>query len=304
MAPIFSRFIFPWLITPFFLIYGLPASAVIDAHVHAFSDKSWDEPIGADKIIAELDANGIQNAIIISAGYFQGWWSFWLPWFRSYEKVKEENDFVAKITHQYPHRFLGACGVHPFDRWAVSELHRCSNDLGFRVVKIHPNAQRINVSNPRDQVALKNFLDEVGNLRMVALVHAYGKTLEFQKAVYHLAGEVPNVTFVFAHMFGEHSYSIAKYIESGKLPSYPNVFVDVSGSIMEEKDSEKLAWALRTIGLKRVLFGSDYPVYTPKATLERLQKLLFRNELETILSNKGPFNFMTDRGRRYASDTN
>ena len=66
------------------------------------------EPIDADKLIALLDAAGIQRALVLALGYSWGNPSRNVE--DEYERVKGENDWVAEQVARYPGR-LRACGV-------------------------------------------------------------------------------------------------------------------------------------------------------------------------------------------------
>ena len=126
--------------------------------MHAFSPSSWGKEVNSEGIIQAMDEADVQRAVLISAGYFEGLWRLflWTSFFgRSIDRVRAENDYVAGIVRQYPDRLVGACGVHPFDEWAKAEVLRCIKDLGFRVVKVHPNAQRIDLNDDQRRQRLR-----------------------------------------------------------------------------------------------------------------------------------------------------
>ena len=265
------------------------SKVAIDVHMHAFSDETWSNQVTGDDLIKAMDEAGVAQGVVISAGYFEGPWRMYLstPLFgRSEARVRHENDYVAGLIRSHPARLIGACGVHPLDSWAMTELDRCVRELGFKVVKVHPNAQRFDMDDPQVRSSLRAFFEEIGRLNAVALVHAYGRTPDFQRRVLEVALETPATTFIFAHAFGDNLPQIATLIE--KAPS--NVFVDISGTAKETSDPQAFVGALRQIGLSRVLFGSDYPVFSPKQTLDALRQLpLTESEVALIVENRGPF---------------
>jgi predicted TIM-barrel fold metal-dependent hydrolase len=85
----------------------------------------------------------------------------------------------------------------------------------------------------------------------------------------------------------------------GRNPDRP-VFVEVSAALLEEEsegvpattEAEGLALgeALRAVGLARVVFGSDYPVFSPQRYAAALAARtgLSPEELRLILDNSGP----------------
>ncbi len=273
------------------LIFGEPIlvhAVAIDVHLHAFSGKSWGKRVTGPDIIRELDAAGIDRGIVISAGYFGGFRS--LVFGRSRKKVELENDYIAELVKAHPSRLAGACGVHPFDEWAEAELLRCAKELDFRAVKVHPNAQRIDIMDEEQRSKLQGFLARAGQLNMVVLMHAYGKPLEFNKELYRMAATMPETAFVFLHAFGSDLTAMVREVSQGRLPKPANIFIDISGTVQEAKGQKALASAIRELGVDRILFGSDFPVFKPAAGLEVLRKLpLTPREIERILSNAGPF---------------
>ena len=74
-----------------------------------------------------------------------------------------------------------------------------------------------------------------------------------------------------------------------------NFYVETSACLSFFEDAplstkERIVWGLRTWGIERVFFGSDYlkisPVQTPKNALESLSKYPFtQDEIDTILNN-------------------
>lgn len=271
-------------VATFLLTVAQTCAATIDVHLHAFSGKSWGKQITGAQIIEELNTAQIQKGVVISAGYFGGFRS--LIFGRSYDKVRQENNYAAEIVRSYPDRLTGACGVHPFDDWAERELERCAHDLGFKAVKIHANAQRINLLDEKQRARLRSFVDRAGQLDMSVLVHAYGRSLDFNRQLYRLAVETPETTFVFLHAFGAHFIPLVQEINRGELEQAPNASVDISGTVLNLENSQAFVEALRKFGLDRVFFGSDFPVYTPKATLDALKRLpLSSEEIGRILSN-------------------
>lgn len=107
--------------------------------------------------------------------------------------------------------------------------------------------------------------------------------------------DFPRLTFVIAHLgriYYDETIAIAK--------TYPNVYFDTSsaipgdeeGAILKRAESflgpllsdDEAVHLLRTIGIDRVMFGSDYPWFHPGHDIRRISNLcLSKSEKQAIL---------------------
>lgn len=94
----------------------------------------------------------------------------------------------------------------------------------------------------------------------------------------------PGLKLVVAHLghgFWDESVALAK--------KYPDVYFDTSAVIsgvehIEVLSDDDAAELIRKLGVDRVMFGSDYPWFSPAASLEAIMKLpLEPAEKEKIL---------------------
>src|SRR5437867_3615111 len=58
------------------------------------------------------------------------------------------NDYVLKVTREYPHEFLPGVSINPQRRDAIEELERCA-EAGAVLVKVLPNAQGFDPADRR-----------------------------------------------------------------------------------------------------------------------------------------------------------
>jgi hypothetical protein len=59
------------------------------------------------------------------------------------------------------------------------------------------------------------------------------------------------------------------------------VYVDISAAAPLYADSpyaDQFIWVLRKVGTDRILFGSDFPLYTPAEALDAVRALGFTDE--------------------------
>ena len=90
-----------------------------------------------------------------------------------------------------------------------------------------------------------------------------------------------SLTLVGAHLGG---YSIWEEAAE-KLNSFPNFYVDCSSSF-PFIGTEKAKELIRKYGAEKVLFGTDYPMWSPKREIEAFLSLgLDENENRCILNS-------------------
>src|SRR5438270_11889877 len=93
------------------------AANLIDHHQHLISPQalsvfSAPKPITAADLIAEMDAAGVDRAVVLSDAYgFSN--PFKNPGPDEYARVRAENDWVSVQVAKYPGRLTGFCPVNP-----------------------------------------------------------------------------------------------------------------------------------------------------------------------------------------------
>ena len=126
---------------------------------------------------------------------------------------------------------------------------------------------------------------------LTVIVHANYPRLtrgnEFEK-LKQLIEEFPNTRWIIGHLFGRE-FEILKDLH------HPNYFVEISAAPIMIKTSEdrlRLAETMRTVGMSKFIFGSDWPVFHPAETLKAFNLLpLDDHEKEMVLfSNASQLN--------------
>jgi predicted TIM-barrel fold metal-dependent hydrolase len=108
-------------------------AGIIDYHQHLYSSeagaRSSPGPKGIDArfLVAQLDAAGIERAVVFSVAYsFSNPNKPPVP--NEYAHVMAENDWTSAQVAKYPDRLLGFCSVNPIRPYAVNEIARCAKD--------------------------------------------------------------------------------------------------------------------------------------------------------------------------------
>jgi uncharacterized protein len=239
---------------------------IIDAHAHLRLGEADGltptQPIGT-KAIGTLDeAAGItQSALIVIARQGQP------------EKTRQQNDAVLAAAAASPGRFYPVVSVHPADKQvAYDELERVAK-LGAKEVKLHPNTQNFDVSDP-DVGAV---VEKCGELNLVVLFDSYKPWDPSEMGKFLLlAVQHPKTKIVLAHMGFSYFREAVSFALIRRLGMADNVWFDVSAIATTYAGSPvqpELVWTLRKVGIDRIIFGSDWPVYTPAEALQAVRIL-------------------------------
>ncbi len=219
------------------------AGKVIDAHDHLSNrgQKGWEE---ADRrMIEAADKLGIDQLCCSI-----------LPPERptTLEGFRQCNEWMADAMRRFPGRVLGYCFVNPgYTKEAIAEIRRYVGDRGFIGIKLY-NDYRIT------EPLLWPIIELAIELRVPILSHAgHASWLpEPQPRISdggHLAEagrRYPEATIICAHIGGGGDWEWTVKA----LRHAPNVYLDTSGSVIDEGTVEMAA---RVLGADRLLFACD-----------------------------------------------
>ena len=243
---------------------------IIDAHTHLFPP-GMDKVGSAEMLLAEMDACGVGKAIILGI----------------YPRVS--NEFIAEQAQAHPDRLIGFASVNPNDgQVALDMLDRCVRVFGAKGLKLHPSMQHFCAD---DTVLLAPLVRRVEALNIPVLIHSWGwlgRDCEAAPArIMTLAETFPAITFIMAHCGGMRFMDILPLSHLRRLGRLNNLYVDLSIILFELDKSPMwpfLHWTLKSIGLDRVLLGSDFPDYSLADTLRLARSLeLDRQEMNQVL---------------------
>ncbi len=127
---------------------------IIDYHQHLYSPEAGarsspgPKGIAAKFLIAQLDAAGIRDAVVLSVAYsFSNPNKAPVP--NEYAHVMAENDWTSAQVAGYSDRLVGFCSVNPLKPYALQEIARCAKDPNLRTgLKLHFGNSDVNVDNP------------------------------------------------------------------------------------------------------------------------------------------------------------
>lgn len=170
-----------------------------------------------------------------------------------------------------------------------AEIEKMVKEHGARGLKLHPVANRFYPQDRRLWPAYRR----AEQMNLPILFHAgtadiagytefdYARPANFQE----VAEAFPELKIILAHL-GKGFFGEA--LETAK--KYANIYLDTSAVITGLESDRKffsdqaIVEFIRTCGVSRVLFGSDWPWFDPLRAIDKLQKLPFNDqEKEMIL---------------------
>ena len=291
---------------------------IIDYHQHLFSPKASERAslgtkgVDADTLVSELDAAGIQRAVVLSVAYgFSNPNKPAVP--DEYAQVRAENDWTSSQVGKFPQRLIGICSVNPIKAYALNEIARCATDRNLRTgLKLHFGNSDVNVDNPEHLNQLRQVFRAANQHGMAIIVHMHANidhhrpygTKQARIFLESLLPEAPDVTVQIAHLAGGGGYddptadeALSVFVEAAerKDPRMKNVYFDASGITLPgrwEDQAALIVKRIRQIGVQRILYGSDGAVAgnLPKEALDKWHKLpLNPEEFHAIETNVAPY---------------
>lgn len=212
---------------------------VVDAHVHPDLKNHPDIKDAARTLLSRMDAAGIKKAIVMPNG------------------LDCSMDTVVKICALSPDRLWGFY-MHDIrdgiDRTALRGLFEAGH---FKGIKIHPRAQKIALNDP----SVDAFLEKCVFVGAPVFIDCFpfGELDErnYPLAFERIAKKFPSLRIILGHMGGYRvmdAFIVAK--------SNGNITLDLSLTLMYYRGSSveaDIAYALKMLGPKRFIYGSDYP---------------------------------------------
>ncbi len=265
---------------------------IIDAHCHIYPERVAAKAVEMTGVFYESHAAGdglVPN--LIALGEAAGYDGYVVQSVASTpHHVTSINHFIAATVAANVGRLTGLGTLHPDTpdmAAAVDEIIA----LGLHGVKLHPDMQKFNIDDRRVYPIYE--LCEARELPI--LIHMGDPRYDFSHPdrLCRVLTDFPALTVVGAHMGGWALWDYACEVLSG----FGNLYVDSSSSIAAAGkhhdlqpevvylDHAHAARLIRAWGVNKVLYGTDYPMWSPEADIEAFFDLGLRDdENRAILS--------------------
>jgi predicted TIM-barrel fold metal-dependent hydrolase len=184
------------------------------------------------------------------------------------------NDYVAAFVKRNSEKFIGFASVNPKSPGAVEEIDRAILQLGLKGLKLSPLYQNFDPNDP----GIMPFYEKVVELNVPTIWHqgtsytARFGPLEYANPVVldRVARNFPELKIVISHLgfpWGVETVSM--------IAKHPNVFCDISEVVVLKSwwCYNVLVTAVEYHFDHKIFFGSDYPWFTPRQSINSLYKL-------------------------------
>lgn len=186
------------------------------------------------------------------------------------------NDEVASFVAEAPDRLSGVGSVDiSRPREAVREVRRCIRDLGFRGIRVLPWLWEIPPTHPRFYPVFSEccelgvpFCTQVGHTGPL-MPSEPGRPIPY---IDQVALDFPELSIVCGHI----GYPWASEMIA-VATKHPNVYIDTSAYTVERYPPELVVY-LKGHGRNKVMFGSNWPMISPRKALSALDSLNLDSE--------------------------
>ena len=253
---------------------------VIDSHCHIYPEKIAAKAVaGTDKfydtvaaclgtpadLLAVNEQAGIDHSIVQSVA-------------TTPKQVQSINNFIAETVASAPGKLTGLGTLHPNSEDLRGDVEHLVS-LGLKGVKLHPDIQNFKVDDYRC-LKIYELCEEFG---LPLLMHTGDKRYDNSNPnrLIPILQIYDKLTIIGAHFGGWSIWEEASHV----LCDIPNLYVDCS-SAMPWISDEKTVEIIRRYGAERVLFGTDYPMWSPVKELNRFMNLDLTDDEKRIILGK------------------
>lgn len=251
---------------------------IINAHAHIYPDKIAERAVGGiadfynidvrfngtlSNLLKDSEEAGVSRIIVQSVAT--------VP-----EQVQSINNFISASVAAYPNKLIGFGAIHPDYPDIAGEIDRMIS-LGLKGIKIHSDFQRFNLDDER---AFPIY--EAAEGRLPILFHMGDTRYDFSapERLLRVVKRFPKLTVIGAHFAGWSMWDRAVSALEGT-----GIYTDCSSSLYM-LSAERAAELISKFGADRVLWGTDYPMWSSKEELERFDKIPISDEEKSLILYK------------------
>ncbi len=249
---------------------------IIDMHAHIYPQKIaeraseaignfYDIPMSHDGTVDKLLESGTQAGIDMFVVHSVA---------TDPKQVETVNDYIAQTVAEHPQKLLGFAAMHPDYTDIEKEVSRVEK-MGLKGIKIHPDFQKFHVDGKE---AFRIYEAIEGRLPILIHTGDYRYNYSKAKSVLKALKRFPRLQVICAHFGGWSEWEEGIATLAGTT-----AMVDTSSSLYALKPGEAKK-LIEEIGVDKVLFGTDYPMWDPAEELARFGQIgLTAEERDKIL---------------------
>lgn len=174
------------------------------------------------------------------------------------KNVESINNFIISAAHE-DSRLTGFMAMHQDYENPQAEIERCLA-AGLKGIKLHPDFQKVNLDDDK-MMPIYEFAEKK-HIPLIIHTGDYRYDFSHPRRMKRVLHEFPNLIVDAAHFGGWSIYDLAvEYMED------ESCFMDISSSFwwLGKRRTREL---IEIYGTERILFGSDFPMWSPKGEFD------------------------------------
>jgi uncharacterized protein len=187
--------------------------------------------------------------------------------------IAASNKFIAAFAKACGDKVIGFASVNPNSKTAVQDLEFAVRELGLQGIKLSPIYQNF-VPDSQEVYPLYKMISNLGIPiiwhQATSMIAQFGP-LEAAQPIRldKVLRDFPEIRMVFSHMSVPWAWEAISMAHK-----HPNLYIDVSAMAGSTWFMYNALVAAKEWGcMHKIIFGSDYPWYTPAETCEYLYAL-------------------------------
>ncbi len=201
------------------------------------------------------------------------------------QKMANENNYLLEVSQKYPNRIVPFFAVDPLKEYAIDELDRCYTINSNSGLKLHFNASQVYLTEPEHLKKVKQLFIKASAYKLPILLHfdnwhpKFGKP-DIEILVDSILNKINPIELQIAHFgtSGGFNEKTKRFIDAfvdlkdkGRIPTKHKITFDISAvaldknsegvSKLTEEEFIELSKYVHKIGVKNIVFGTDYPLY-------------------------------------------
>ena len=248
---------------------------IIDFHAHIYPPKIAEKAsLSTGEFYHITPAHSGTGEELLSVGKTAGISEFvLLPVATKPQQVHHINQFILDEVKSHRDEFHGFGTLHPDSENILAETDFIIKS-GLQGIKLHPDTQRFNMDDRR----LFEVFDNIQG-KIPLLVHCGDRRFDYShpRRLKNIIDNFPHLQVIAAHLGGWSLFE-----EGFEILKDTDCYLDISSTMMF-LSPEQVTKYIHGYGAERILFGTDFPLWSPVDEVSRFGKLhLTENEFERI----------------------
>ncbi len=262
---------------------------LIDFHTHAFPDNvaakaipklsgiGGIEPCGdgtVSSLISRMDEWGVDKAVVLNIA-------------TNPKQQTNVNNFAIEVN-QTQDRLYALGSLNPYSENIVEEARRL-RDAGVRGIKIHPDYMGVPVEDEKfDPIYAACIMND-----LFVVTHAGWDFISPDRiyctpeGILDILRRFPSLKLVAAHMGANRRWDDAERLLIGK-----DLWLDTSLAPMFSLDEKECAHMLNSHDPDKLLFGSDFPWYSPASARDYINGLDISEKLKNKIFSENALSLL------------